>query len=214
VVPSALCIEVKPALVEVYADSSGCAYNLVDECVTGTHDCSPHALCQDTYSSYTCKCLPGFVGSGKMCADIDECRQDSVICGPQALCFNTLGTYVPRRTLSCSVWCVHHMPARFLQLSSWCCLCCRVHFMCPRVLWKTYHCGRLYFLPTRSDLTPWKLDFCKLLLRIRLRASPRVVQRFLHLVLFKLVVKVCGPRKSRRILQSNLRKDWASAIAT
>ena len=66
---------------------------MVDECVTGTHDCSPHALCQDTYSSYTCKCLPGFVGSGKMCADIDECRQGSVICGPQALCFNTLGAY-------------------------------------------------------------------------------------------------------------------------
>ena len=93
VVASALCIEAKPALVEVCADSSGCSYNLVDECVTGTHDCSSHALCQDTYSSYTCKCLPGFVGSGKMCADIDECRQGSVICGPQALCFNTLGAY-------------------------------------------------------------------------------------------------------------------------
>ena len=38
-----------PALVEVCADASGCNYNVVNECASGTHDCSAYATCLDTF---------------------------------------------------------------------------------------------------------------------------------------------------------------------
>jgi hypothetical protein len=38
-----------PALVEVCADASGCNYNMVNECASGTHDYSTYATCLDTF---------------------------------------------------------------------------------------------------------------------------------------------------------------------
>ena len=37
----------------------------VDECVSMTHTCDANATCNNTFGSFTCKCLDGFVGSGQ-----------------------------------------------------------------------------------------------------------------------------------------------------
>ena len=42
-------MDTKPALDEACADASGCNYNVVNECVSGTHDCSAYATCLDTF---------------------------------------------------------------------------------------------------------------------------------------------------------------------
>ena len=39
----------------------------INECVLGTHDCSPNANCIDTMQSYTCACRIGFTGDGRTC---------------------------------------------------------------------------------------------------------------------------------------------------
>lgn len=38
----------------------------VDECETDQHDCDEHALCMDTDGSFTCDCLQGYTGSGRV----------------------------------------------------------------------------------------------------------------------------------------------------
>ncbi|XP_036283093.1 signal peptide, CUB and EGF-like domain-containing protein 2 isoform X8 [Pipistrellus kuhlii] len=48
----------------------------VDECALGLDDCHPHALCQNTPTSYKCSCKPGYHGEGRQCADIDECENE------------------------------------------------------------------------------------------------------------------------------------------
>ena len=40
----------------------------IDECVGGSHSCSPDAYCNNTKGSYNCTCKPGFTGSGRECA--------------------------------------------------------------------------------------------------------------------------------------------------
>ena len=40
----------------------------IDECVTGTHRCSKFATCDNTRGSYTCECLPGYIGNGTQCS--------------------------------------------------------------------------------------------------------------------------------------------------
>jgi hypothetical protein len=113
-------MDTKPALDEVCADASGCNYNMVNECVSGTHDCSAYATCLDTFGrslyfssfryhilflipckkvtttrirSFTCSCQPGFIGSGTVCSDMNECLQGSTMCGLEAFCRNTFGSY-------------------------------------------------------------------------------------------------------------------------
>ena len=39
----------------------------IDECVGGSHSCSPDAYCNNTKGSYNCTCKPGFLGSGREC---------------------------------------------------------------------------------------------------------------------------------------------------
>ena len=39
----------------------------IDECVGGSHSCSPDAYCNNTKGSYNCTCKPGFTGSGREC---------------------------------------------------------------------------------------------------------------------------------------------------
>ena len=38
-----------------------------DECLSGLHDCSADAYCNNTVGSFTCTCKPGFSGGGKIC---------------------------------------------------------------------------------------------------------------------------------------------------
>ncbi|KAI1885405.1 hypothetical protein AGOR_G00219820 [Albula goreensis] len=40
----------------------------IDECVSGTHKCSPNAVCLNTQGSYKCKCKQGYRGSGTECS--------------------------------------------------------------------------------------------------------------------------------------------------
>ena len=39
----------------------------VDECALGLDNCSQHAACIDTSSSYSCTCLSGYSGNGYIC---------------------------------------------------------------------------------------------------------------------------------------------------
>ena len=39
----------------------------VDECATGTHNCSIHAWCSNVEGSFNCSCKSGFLGDGTTC---------------------------------------------------------------------------------------------------------------------------------------------------
>ena len=39
----------------------------INECATGTHNCSADAACSNTEGSYNCTCKPGFYGDGRHC---------------------------------------------------------------------------------------------------------------------------------------------------
>ena len=39
----------------------------VDECSLGTHSCDEHATCTNTKGSFTCRCNPGYRGTGYNC---------------------------------------------------------------------------------------------------------------------------------------------------
>ncbi|XP_076799980.1 uncharacterized protein LOC143445052 isoform X4 [Clavelina lepadiformis] len=65
----------------------------IDECTTGTHDCSKNAECTNTIESYDCSCFDGFRGNGRFCEDIDECYEASAVCDDNADCINTPGSY-------------------------------------------------------------------------------------------------------------------------
>ena len=38
-----------------------------NECATGTHNCSDHAVCNNTKGGHNCTCKKGFVGDGENC---------------------------------------------------------------------------------------------------------------------------------------------------
>ncbi|PFX16293.1 Protein kinase C-binding protein NELL2 [Stylophora pistillata] len=46
-----------------------------DECVTGLHNCSPNAYCNNTNGSYNCTCKPGFTGNGQECKRVTSCNE-------------------------------------------------------------------------------------------------------------------------------------------
>ncbi|CAD5119519.1 DgyrCDS8121 [Dimorphilus gyrociliatus] len=61
-----------------------------DECSNGRHQCSEHAICENTPTFYTCKCKEGFRGNGWLCYPIaDPCGDKN--CGDNALCVNNNG---------------------------------------------------------------------------------------------------------------------------
>ncbi|XP_044070690.1 nidogen-1 [Siniperca chuatsi] len=67
---------------------------LVDPCEEGTHNCDIPERAQCTYTagwSYSCSCLPGFTGDGRICQDIDECQPGR--CHQHAVCYNTQGSF-------------------------------------------------------------------------------------------------------------------------
>ena len=39
----------------------------IDECATGTHNCSDHAVCNNTKGGHNCTCKKGFIGDGVNC---------------------------------------------------------------------------------------------------------------------------------------------------
>ena len=43
---------------------------VIDECVSGAHDCHRLASCTNTVGSYTCTCNHPYVGDGKTCKNI------------------------------------------------------------------------------------------------------------------------------------------------
>ena len=43
------------------------AYSDSDECLTGTHNCSADAVCNNTKGSHNCTCKPGYSGNGQIC---------------------------------------------------------------------------------------------------------------------------------------------------
>ncbi|TKR77104.1 hypothetical protein L596_018138 [Steinernema carpocapsae] len=68
---------------------------LINECVTGQHECSPDALCTDTDESYICSCKPGFVDEspdpthkpGRVCRQqVNECLSNTHNCSVNAIC--------------------------------------------------------------------------------------------------------------------------------
>ena len=42
----------------------------IDECATGTHDCSADAVCNNTRGSFNCTCKPEHYGDGQNCIGI------------------------------------------------------------------------------------------------------------------------------------------------
>ncbi|XP_057298177.1 neurogenic locus notch homolog protein 1-like isoform X2 [Hydractinia symbiolongicarpus] len=65
----------------------------VNECTTGTNNCSPNADCFDTIGSFTCTCKPFYTGDGRTCTAV-PCANSN--CNPNARCDN-----LPGGTFSC-----------------------------------------------------------------------------------------------------------------
>eukprot|EP00041_Stephanoeca_diplocostata_P035105 m.1226699 g.1226699 ORF g.1226699 m.1226699 type:complete len:1645 (+) comp24638_c0_seq2:142-5076(+) len=57
------------------------------------NDCDVHAECNDIAGSFTCECLPGWVGSGTTCSNRDECVLSIDDCDENAFCTDTAGSF-------------------------------------------------------------------------------------------------------------------------
>ncbi|XP_078609800.1 uncharacterized protein LOC144881035 isoform X2 [Branchiostoma floridae x Branchiostoma japonicum] len=64
-----------------------------DECSSGHHNCHASAQCTNTYGSFSCSCLEGYIGDGTNCTDVDECSSGTASCDENASCENTAGSY-------------------------------------------------------------------------------------------------------------------------
>ncbi|XP_052589432.1 nidogen-2 [Peromyscus californicus insignis] len=63
-------------------------------CLDGSHTCAPEGQARCVHhggSSFSCACLPGFVGTGHQCSDVDECAENR--CHEAATCYNTPGSF-------------------------------------------------------------------------------------------------------------------------
>nr|XP_023396442.1 adhesion G protein-coupled receptor E1 isoform X1 [Loxodonta africana] len=74
----------------------------VDECAN-PRACPEHAICSNSFGSYSCFCKPGFESSsgnltlqgfGERCEDVDECSRNSTVCGSSSNCANLPGSYI------------------------------------------------------------------------------------------------------------------------
>uniref|UniRef100_A0A672HXS2 Adhesion G protein-coupled receptor E5b, duplicate 3 n=1 Tax=Salarias fasciatus TaxID=181472 RepID=A0A672HXS2_SALFA len=73
-----------------------------NECEENPSLCGNHSRCFNTYGSYYCQCITGFINerggfnftaSDGQCQDINECRVNRNICGSWAHCTNRIGGY-------------------------------------------------------------------------------------------------------------------------
>uniref|UniRef100_A0A914W495 Uncharacterized protein n=1 Tax=Plectus sambesii TaxID=2011161 RepID=A0A914W495_9BILA len=63
-----------------------------NECSSGA--CGANADCLNTYGSYLCRCLPGFMRKGDLCEDVNECLAPELQrCDRSAVCKNSYGAY-------------------------------------------------------------------------------------------------------------------------
>lgn len=53
--------------VEATEGPSDVAAQVIDQCSTGSHDCSSNATCVSVKGSYDCICNLGFEGDGRVC---------------------------------------------------------------------------------------------------------------------------------------------------
>ena len=44
----------------------------INECLTGAHNCSSDAACNNTKGAFYCTCRPGFTGDGQNCKGDDS----------------------------------------------------------------------------------------------------------------------------------------------
>ncbi|KAM9492211.1 adhesion G protein-coupled receptor L4-like [Salvelinus alpinus] len=75
----------------------------IDECKEwdSASPCGSNATCYNTYGSFYCQCLPGFVSTTTFkftpltgeCKDLDECQETPQVCGSNTSCLNTFGSY-------------------------------------------------------------------------------------------------------------------------
>ncbi|KAM4569870.1 fibulin-1-like [Odontesthes bonariensis] len=68
----------------------------VNECLHGSHNCTPGQVCLNTDGSFGCQssCGTGFIlGDTKVCRDIDECALGTHNCGVDFVCTNTAGSF-------------------------------------------------------------------------------------------------------------------------
>ncbi|XP_029595317.1 adhesion G protein-coupled receptor E1 isoform X1 [Salmo trutta] len=75
----------------------------IDECKEwdSTPPCGSNATCYNTYGSFYCHCLPGFVSTTTFkftpltgeCKDLNECLEKQQVCGSNTICLNTIGSY-------------------------------------------------------------------------------------------------------------------------
>ncbi|XP_021177717.2 fibulin-1 [Fundulus heteroclitus] len=68
----------------------------INECQTGSHNCTAEQVCINTEGSFRCQlsCHPGFkLMDNVVCKDIDECALGSHDCGANYFCVNTAGSF-------------------------------------------------------------------------------------------------------------------------
>ncbi|XP_062320284.1 fibulin-2 isoform X1 [Osmerus eperlanus] len=79
----------------------------VNECRTGTHNCSSGDYCVNKEGSFQCvslneMCDEGFIHTMNMeCLDVNECVTNTHSCQPSERCVNTVGSFVCERHISC-----------------------------------------------------------------------------------------------------------------
>ncbi|XP_071209538.1 adhesion G protein-coupled receptor E5-like [Salvelinus alpinus] len=75
----------------------------IDECNEwdSAPPCGSNATCYNTYGSFYCHCLPGFVSTTTFkftpltgeCKDLNECLEKPQVCGSNTICLNTIGSF-------------------------------------------------------------------------------------------------------------------------
>ncbi|XP_071954440.1 low-density lipoprotein receptor-related protein 5-like [Antedon mediterranea] len=58
---------------------------VLDECLTGNHNCDPVATCTDTEQSYRCTCPPGYSGNGENCINLNPCSKANGGCDQRCI---------------------------------------------------------------------------------------------------------------------------------